>query len=308
MEHMDPDGRRIVTRTITTTTYSTEKSDAGETVIYETVHRRITRTVYVDDKVVEEVEEPAPQPTVTKKTAEQVAKLVNQSFELDDIELPEPKTEERLEETTDEQGRRIVTKILTTTTYEKESDGDGNILILEKVHRRIRRTIYIGDEIVEEIEEPDAMSTVQSPRQTQVARQTTTGWTKELKLPEPSTVEDIVEHTEADGRKVVTRTITTTTYSAETFENGDVIIYEKIERRIIRTVYMGDQVLEEVEEPPAEPIVTKKTADEILKVLEEGPEVADVSLPEAKTEEKTEERHGRSRQTNCHQDCHHHDV
>ncbi|XP_037081270.1 titin-like, partial [Pollicipes pollicipes] len=289
VEHTEPDGRRVVTRTVTTTTYETETTDSGDLVIYEKIHRRIFRTVYLGDQVIEEVEEPTTEPTMTQKTAKDIEELIM------DIQLPEPKTEEHVTESVDEQGRRVVIKTVTTTTYEKQSDDEGNIVILEKVQRRVHRTIYAGDEVIEQIDEPDSTSStnavevseapvkVSGRPDTKEMPKTTTAKTDEIRLPEPSTVEDVVEHTEPDGRRVVTRTVTTTTYETETTDSGDLVIYEKIHRRIFRTVYLGDQVIEEVEEPTTEPTMTKKTAKDIKEL------VLDVQLPEPKTEEHVTE-------------------
>ncbi|XP_037080381.1 titin-like [Pollicipes pollicipes] len=289
VEHTEPDGRRVVTRTVTTTTYETETTDSGDLVIYEKIHRRIFRTVYLGDQVIEEVEEPTTEPTMTQKTAKDIEELVV------DIQLPEPKTEEHVTESVDEQGRRVVIKTVTTTTYEKQSDDEGSIVILEKVQRRVHRTIYAGDEVIEQIDEPDSTSStnavevseapvkVSSRPDTKEMPKTTTGKTDEIRLPEPSTTEDVVEHTEPDGRRVVTRTVTTTTYETETTDSGDLVIYEKIHRRIFRTVYLGDQVIEEVEEPTTEPTMTQKTAKDIEELI------MDIQLPEPKTEEHVTE-------------------
>ena len=296
VEHTEPDGRRVVTKTITTTTYETVE-EAGELIILEKIHRRIIRTAYLGEKLVEEVEEPAVEPTVVKKTLEEIQDQVLKDTRRADVELPEPKTEEQIEERVDDEGRRIVTKTVTTTTYEKDTDEDGNIVILEKVQRRIFRTIYIGDEVVEEIEEPDTVPDTQNkatPKSDDVKevvkqREVPSSTAEEIRLPAPSTVEDVVEHTEPDGRRVVKKTITTTTYEIQEV-SGTLVIYEKIHRRILQTVYLGEEVIEETEEPAIEPTVVKRTPEEIGKIAQNDTSAAEVELPEPRTEEKTEER------------------
>ncbi|KAF0313736.1 hypothetical protein FJT64_015721 [Amphibalanus amphitrite] len=184
---------------------------AGEVVIYEKIQRRVIRTIYVGEKVVEESEEPGKEPIVAKKTRAEVLALVQKDASVVDVELPEPKTEETTEERIDDEGRRIVTKTVTTTTYEKSTVEDGTIVILEKVQRRIFRTIYVGDEIIEEVEEPDIVADMSTPvrdvddsgkKEQAVPLQTVA---EEIRLPAPSTEEDIVEHTEPDGGKDVSK-------------------------------------------------------------------------------------------------------
>ena len=132
--HIDENGKKCTIKTITRTTYEEGKDDDGTPVILEKINT--TRITYVDG---EEVVEELPALVGDHMTMTPSA----------DFTLPGPKVTEEERTYTDELGRTVVEKITTTTTYEKKRDDDGSYFILENVHRRVTKTVYVDGQIVE---------------------------------------------------------------------------------------------------------------------------------------------------------------
>ena len=223
-EYEDGEGRRVVVTTTITTTYEQTDDEDGNTVILEKVHRRVQRTVYVDGEVIELIEEPNSGPSEPKD-----ASVV---YVDEDFQIPEPSETTTVQEFTDEEGRRVVVKTTTRTTYEETVDDDGSPVILEKVQKKVQRTVYVDGEIVEEtFDAPD-------------------GGEENIELPPSTEREEVEEQTDELGRKVVIRSVYTTTYEQDSDADGNIVILEKVQKRVFRTVFVdGKEIVEEVPEP-----------------------------------------------------------
>ncbi|KAF0296651.1 hypothetical protein FJT64_005878 [Amphibalanus amphitrite] len=216
-EYTDELGRRVVVTTTVRTTYErAEDDDEGNAVVLERVHRRVQRVVYVDGEPQEVAEEEGGQGPAVEYVPE-------------DFELPEPTETVTEEEYEDDQGRRVVVRTTLRTTFEETTDEDGCVVILEKQQKRIHRRIYEGDELVEEVEDGDSQPDVEGSAGPEV--------------PPPSERVEVKEIVDELGRRVE-------------FQDDDpssATIIELVVRRVTRTVYVNDVVVELVEEDPSEP-------------------------------------------------------
>ena len=233
-EYEDELGRRVVMRTTLKITYEETTDEEGNIVILEKRQRRIRRTIYEGDEVVEEEED------------DDEGRSLPEAQVGEELELPPPTERVEVEEIVDELGRRVEVRTVYSTTYEQATDEDGTVTLLEKVDKRIFRTILDDIPVVQQNTELERPPHADPSVSTQHLPET-------FELPPTQVVEEINESFDDQGRRVVLKITTTTSYELHD-DPSALTILELVVRRVTRTVYVDNEVVEYVEEEPSEPI------------------------------------------------------
>ncbi|XP_037073133.1 uncharacterized protein LOC119094164 [Pollicipes pollicipes] len=264
-EYEDELGRRVVENITIRTTFEEGGEEDGGVVILEKRQKRVHRTIYTGDEVLEEVEE---------GDADEAGASP---------ELPAPHQREEMKEVIDEFGRRVEVRTVHVTTYEQDTDDDGNVVILEKVCTKNFQTIL---EDVPKAAEDDSRlpdSDAQHVRSVVTSNMSEPG--EDFELPEPHVSEETREYEDEQGRTMVEKTAITTTYEKDADDPNCVTILQKVSRRVTRTIYVDGEVVETIHDPSPGPVATTGQPRQVEERPESGAVTTDRLEPVGPLEE-----------------------